>query len=48
MPVMMSQILKYVDFIKTQTTSYPENKTFLLQIKEFMNYTSRALPYGKK
>ena len=30
---MTSQILKSVDFIKTQKSRYLENKTFFLQIK---------------
>ena len=47
MPMMMSQILKSVDFTKTQKSRYVENETFFLQIKKFINYTSRAT-YGKK
>ena len=44
MPMMMSQILKAVDFTKTQKSIYLENKTlFFLQIKLFTNYTSRAV-----
>ena len=39
---MTSQILKSVDFTKTQKSRYLENKTFFLQIKKFINYTSRA------
>ena len=43
MPMMTSQILKFVDFTKTQKSRYPENKTlFLLQIKKFINYTPSA------
>ena len=43
MSIMMSQILKFVDFTKTQTFRYLENKAlFFLQIKKFINYTSRA------
>ena len=34
MPIMTSQILKSVDFTKTQKSS--------LQIKKFINYTSRT------
>ena len=37
--VMLSQILKFVDFTKTQKPRYLENKTSILQIKEFINYT---------
>ena len=41
--MMKSQILKSVDFAKTQKSRYLENKTLLfLQIKKFINYTSRA------
>ena len=43
MPMMTSQILKTVDFTKTQKSRYLENKTlFFLQIKKSFNYTSRA------
>ena len=34
MAMMMSQILKFVDFTKTQKSRYLENKTFFLQIKK--------------
>ena len=37
-----SQILKYVDFTKTQKSRYLENETFFLQIKKFLSYISRA------
>ena len=40
--MMMSQILKSAGFTKTQKSQYLENKTFFLQIKKFINYTSRA------
>ena len=40
--MMTSQILKCVDFTKTQKSKNLENETFFLQIKKFMNYTSRA------
>ena len=39
--MMMSQILKFVDFTKTQKTRYLENET-LFQIKKFINCASRA------
>ena len=39
MLMMTSQILKSVDFTKTQKSRYLENKTFFLQVK---NYTSRS------
>ena len=40
---MMSQILKSVDFTKTQKYRYLKNETlFFLQIKNFINYTLRA------
>ena len=38
----MSQILKSVDFTKTQKSRYLENETFFLQIKQITNYTSGA------
>ena len=44
MPVMTSQILKSVDFTKTQNSRYLENKTlFLLQIKKFVNYILKVV-----
>ena len=43
MLMMTSQILKSAGFTKTQKSRYLENKTlFFLQIKKFINYTSRA------
>ena len=52
--MMMSQILEFVDFTKTQKSRCLENETFFLQIK-FNNYTSmqkntkaKKLLYGKK
>ena len=42
MPMMMSHILKFVDFTKTQKSRYLEDETFFLQIKKFVNYTSKA------
>ena len=48
MPMITSQILKFVDFPKTQKSRYLKNETsFFLHIKKFINYTSRAT-YGKK
>ena len=47
MPMMTSQILKFVDFTKTQKSRYLEDETFFLQIKEFINYTSRATLWQK-
>ena len=45
--MMMSQILKSVDFTKTQKSRYLENETlFLLQIKKFIEH--QGLLYGKK
>ena len=42
--MMMSQILKSVDFTKTQKSTYLENETlFFLQMKKFINYTLRAI-----
>ena len=41
--MMTSQILKSVDFTKTQKSRYLENEAlFFLQIKKFINCTSRA------
>ena len=37
-----SQILKFVDFTKTQNSRYLESETFFLQMKKIVNYTSRA------
>ena len=46
--MMMSQILKSVDFTKTQESRYLQNKTiFFLQIKKFINSTSRATLWQK-
>ena len=42
MLMMTSQILKSAGFTKTQKSRYLENKTFFLQIKKFINYTSRT------
>ena len=45
--MMMSRILKFVDFTKTQKSRYLENETlFFLQIKTLI--THRGLLYGKK
>ena len=46
--MMTSQNFKSADFTKSQKSQYVENKTlFLLQIKKFINYISRAT-YDKK
>ena len=46
--MMMSQVLKYVDFKKTQKSRYLKNKTlFLFQIKKFINCASRATLWQK-
>ena len=43
MLMMRSQILKFVDFTKTQKSRYLENELlFFLQRKKFVNYTLRA------
>ena len=43
MPMMTSQILKSVDFAKTQESRDLEKEAkFFLQIKKFINYSSRA------
>ena len=47
MPMAMLQILKSVDFTKTQKCRYLENETFFLQIKKFVDYTSRATLWQK-
>ena len=46
--MMTSQILKSVDFTKTQKFRYLENETlFFLQIKKFINDTSKATLWQK-
>ena len=41
--MMTSQILRPVDFTKAQKSRYLKKETlFFLQIKKFINYTSRA------
>ena len=47
MSIMTSQILKFVDFTKTQKSRYLENKTFFLRIKKFISYISRAALWQK-
>ena len=48
MSMMTSHILEFVDLKKTQKSRYLENKTlFFLQIKKFINYTSRATLWQK-
>ena len=43
MPMMASQILRSVDFTKSQKPRYLENETsFSLQIKKLISYTSKA------
>ena len=42
MPMMTAQILRFVDFTKSQKSRYLENETFSLQIKKIINYTSKA------
>ena len=43
MPMMTSKILRSVYFTKSQKPRYLENETsFSLQIKKFINYTSKA------
>ena len=49
MSMMTSQILKFLNFRKTQKSRYLENETlFFLQIKKLINYTSRATLWQKK
>ena len=45
--MMASQILKSVNFTKTQKSRYLENDIFFLQIKKFIDYTSRATLWQK-
>ena len=46
--MMTSQILKSVDFAKTQKSGYLQNETlFLLQIKKKSLITHKELLYGK-
>ena len=48
MPMMTSQILKSADFTETQKCTYLENETlFFLQIKQIINYTSKATLFRK-
>ena len=43
MPMMTSQILKFVDFTKAQKSRYLENEIlFFLQVKKLVSYTSGA------
>ena len=49
MPMMTSQILKSVDFIKTLKSKHLERKIiFFFQIKRFINCTSRAANFLHK
>ena len=48
MPVLLPQILKSEDFTKTKKLWYLEKEmSFFLQIKKFINYTSRATLWQK-
>ena len=48
MPMMTSQIWKFMGFSKTQRSSYLENKAlFFLRIIKLINYTSRATLWQK-
>ena len=42
--MIMSQILKFVDFPKTQKLKYLENETFFLQMKKFSHYINPFFP----
>ena len=47
--MMTSEILKFMNFTKTQKARYLENETlFFLQIKKIINYISRATLLQKK
>ena len=43
-----SQILKSMDFTKAQKSRFLEKETFFLQIKRFINYSSRVTLWQKK
>ena len=46
--MMTFQILKSVDFTKTEKSRFLKNETiFFLQIKKFIDYTSRATLWQK-
>ena len=46
--MMTSQILRSVDFTKSQKPRYLENETsFSLEMKKFINYTSKATLWQK-
>ena len=45
---MMSQILKFVDFTKTQKSRYLNYKTLLFLTKKKSFITDQGLLYGKK
>ena len=47
MPMMTPQVLKSVDFTKTEKSRYLENETFFLQIKVSINYTSTVTLWQK-
>ena len=47
MSMMMSQILKFVDFSKTQKSRYLENETFFLAVKNSL-ITHQGLLYDQK
>ena len=48
MPMMTSQILKSLDFTKTQKSRYLMNETlFFSQLKKFINYT-QMVPLWRK
>ena len=48
MPMVMSKVLKSLNFIKTRKSRYLQNETlFFLQMKKLINYTSRASLWQK-
>ena len=48
MSMMTSQILRSVDFTISQKARYLENETsFSIQIRKFINYTSKATSWQK-
>ena len=42
MPIMTSQILKSVDFTKTQKSTKSRERSIIFYLKKIINYTSRA------
>ena len=47
MPMMTLQVLKFVNFTKSQNSRFLKIKTFFLQIKKIINYKSKATLWQK-